>query len=227
MEYADQSLAELLLRRALTQEEAWELLLPTVEALASLHRRHLVHGHLKPSNILVVGDTVKLSSDTIRAANEVARSNGRSSVYDPPESSGGTAGDIWALGATLAEGLTLAHPSGPVEPGQEPVLPRDFPPAFADAVRRCLSYEPTERPAVADLKAWMDFAAHQPIDPIPPAADVATVRKSAVRQAQERPGVQRSPDNPAPKKPFPRRRLLAFVIAGSVVILLVCWAAVK
>jgi serine/threonine protein kinase len=97
MEYADQNLAELLLHRALTREEAWELLLPTVDALAFLHRKHLVQGHLKPSNILVVGDTLKLSSDTIRAAGEVAGSNGRPSVYDPPEASGGTAGDIWAL----------------------------------------------------------------------------------------------------------------------------------
>ena len=209
MEHADQNLADLLLRRALIGEEAWELLLPTVDALAFLHRKHLVHGHLKPSNILVVGDTLKLSSDTIRAANEVARTNGRSSVYDPPESSGGTAGDVWALGATLAEGLTLAHPSGPVEPGEEPVLPPDFPPTFADAVRRCLSYEPTERPSVADLKAWMTLAAQEPIDSIPPAADVAPVRESA------------------PKRPFPTRRLLAFLIAGSVVILLACWAAVS
>jgi Protein kinase domain len=227
MEYADQNLADLLLRRALTREEAWELLLPTVDALAFLHRRHWVHGHLKPSNILVVGDTVKLSSDTIRTANEAARSNGRSSVYDPPEASGGTAGDIWALGATLAEGLTLAHPSGPVEPGEEPVLPRDFPPTFADAVRRCLSYEPTERPSVADLKGWMTLAAQQPIDSTLAAEDVAPVRKSAVRQAQERPAVQGSPDNAAPKQSLPTRRLLAFLIAGSVVILLVCWAAMS
>jgi hypothetical protein len=209
MEYADQTLAELLLRRALTREETWELLLPTVDALAFLHRKHWVHGSLKPSNILVVGDTVKLSSDTICAANEVARSNGRSSVYDPPEANGGTAGDIWSLGATLAEGLTLAHPLGPVEPGAEPLLPRDFPPTFADAVRRCLSYEPTERPSIADLKGWMTLAAQEPIDSTPVAADVAPVRESA------------------PKKSFPTRPLLAFLIAGAVVILLVCWAAVS
>src|ERR1700738_2582651 len=178
MEYADQNLADLLLNRALTREEAWELLLPTVDALAFLHRRRLVQGHLKPSNILVVGDTVKLSSDTIRAADEVAGGNGRPSVYDPPETSGGAAGDIWALGITLAEGLTGAHPWGPGELGKEPVLPRDFPPTFADAVRRCLSYEPTERPAGADLKAWMKLGPEQPVDSIPPAADVARMRES-------------------------------------------------
>jgi outer membrane biosynthesis protein TonB len=222
MEYADQNLAELLLHRALTREEAWELLLPTVDALAFLHRKHLVQGHLKPSNILVVGDTLKLSSDTIRAAGEVAGSNGRPSVYDPPEASGGTAGDIWALGVTLAEGLARAHPSGPVESGMEAVLPRDFPPAFADAVRRCLSYEPTDRPAVADLKAWTQVGAQQAIDSVPAAADVAT----AVGEAPKRVGVQGLPDDAAPEEPFSRRRSLAFPIVGSVLILLACWAAV-
>ena len=158
MESADQNLAELLLRRALTREEAWELLLPIVDVLAFLHRKHLVQGHLKPSNILVVGDTLKLSSDTIRGVGQAAGSYRRQSVYDPPEKNSSTPGDIWALGVTLAEGLTQAHPSGTVEPGEEPVLPPDFPPTFADAVRRCLSYEPTERPSAADLKSWMRVA---------------------------------------------------------------------
>lgn len=159
MESADQNLGDLLLRRALTQEEAWELLLPLVDALAYLHRRHLVQGHLKPSNILAVGHTVKLSSDTIHRVGQGAGSCRGPSVYDPPETQGGTAGDIWALGVTLAEALTQAHPSGTVEPGEEPALPRDFPPPFADAVRRCLSYEPSERPSVSDLKAWIQAVA--------------------------------------------------------------------
>jgi hypothetical protein len=227
MEYADQNLADLLQRRALTQEEAWELLLPTVDALAFLHRRHLVHGHLKPSNILVVGDTVKLSSDRIRAAAEVARSNGRRSVYDSPEADGGTASDIWAFGVTLAEGLTRAYPSGAFEPGKEVIISRDFPPAFADAVRRCMSYEPNERPSATDLKDWIKDATQQPVVSIPPASDVATLREPAVTTAAGRPGMQGLPGNAESQKPAPRRRSLAFLIAGSVVILLICWAAVR
>src|SRR5919109_5076049 len=56
MEYADQSLAQVLGRRALTQDEAREMLLPTLKALAFLHTRNLVQGQLKPSNVLAVGD---------------------------------------------------------------------------------------------------------------------------------------------------------------------------
>src|SRR6516164_6272049 len=59
MEYADQTLAQLLLHRALTEEEAREMLLPTLDALTFLHGRNLVQGQLKPANILVVGDQLK------------------------------------------------------------------------------------------------------------------------------------------------------------------------
>src|ERR1700757_4814352 len=65
MEYADQTLAQLLLHRALTDDEALEMLLPTLDALAFLHGRNLVQGQLKPTNILVVGDHLKLASDPI------------------------------------------------------------------------------------------------------------------------------------------------------------------
>ena len=44
MEYADQTLAQLLLHRALTDAEAREMLLPTLDALAFLHGRNLVQG---------------------------------------------------------------------------------------------------------------------------------------------------------------------------------------
>src|SRR5262249_9881452 len=70
MEYADQTLAQLLLNRALTDDEAREMLPPILDALAFLHSRNLLQGQLKPTNILVVGDQLKLASDTIRRASE-------------------------------------------------------------------------------------------------------------------------------------------------------------
>src|SRR5207302_2572311 len=70
MEYAEQTLSQILLHRALTPEEVREMLLPTLDALDFLHRKNLVHGRLKPSNILVVDDHLKLASDTIRPAGE-------------------------------------------------------------------------------------------------------------------------------------------------------------
>ncbi len=66
MEYADQTLAQVLERRPLTEDEAREMLVPVLAALEYLHSANLAHGSLKPSNILVVGDQLKLASDTVR-----------------------------------------------------------------------------------------------------------------------------------------------------------------
>jgi TonB family protein len=158
MEYADQNLAQLLESRALTEIEARETVPPVLEALAFLHSRNLVQGQLKPSNILVVGEQLKLASDTIRPAGEAATSISMQSVYDPPEGRDGsfsTAGDVWALGVTLYEALTRTTPARPDERSHGVVLPPDFPPASADVIRECLSRRPGDRPSVAALQAWV------------------------------------------------------------------------
>jgi hypothetical protein len=164
MEYADQTLAELLTHRALTDDEAREMLLPVLDALAYLHRQEIVQGQLKPSNILVVGDQLKVSSDTIRRLSEGATSTHAPTAYDPPEARQGStspASDIWALGITLCEALTRRLPSGLSEPGEAPVLPADFSPVFRDIVTRCLSPEPNDRPGLKELAA---FARGQPTE---------------------------------------------------------------
>src|SRR5208282_4531032 len=85
MEYADQTLAQLLQRRSLTEDEAREMLAPMLDALTFLQGQGLVQGQLKPANILVVGDQLKLASDTVRRVGEGAISSHAITVYDPPE----------------------------------------------------------------------------------------------------------------------------------------------
>jgi TonB family protein len=165
MEYADQTLAQLLAHRALTEDEARELLLPALDALAFLHGQDLVQGQLKPTNILVVGDQLKLAADTVRRLSEGAISTHVPTPYDPPEARQGStspAGDIWGLGVTLFEALTRRLPSGLGEPGEAPLLPADFSPAFRDLVARCLSINPQDRPTLSELTA---FARGQPPEP--------------------------------------------------------------
>jgi TonB family protein len=192
MEYADQTLAQLLLHRALAEDEAREMLVPTLDALAFLHGRNLVQGELKPTNILVVGDQLKLASDTIRRVGE-GRTRGRT-MSDSPEdwhASSSTAADIRALGVTLFEALTRRRLSGSGEPGDAAVaLPADFSATFHDVVTHCLSPNPQDRPSVTDLLAWAGQSSAQPA----PAAV-----EPVVLVAPEQPG---TPD-PVPARPPP------------------------
>jgi hypothetical protein len=155
MEYADQNLAQLLEHRAMTAAEAREMLPPVLGALAFLHNRNLLQGQLKPANVLVVGDQIKLASDTIRAIGDTAAIN-MVSAYDPPELQDGirsTAGDIWALGVTLFEALTRKPPLGLEVRPEGIALPADFPATFREIVTWCLSRRPYDRPKVAELDA--------------------------------------------------------------------------
>lgn len=174
MEYAAESLSQVLPIRALTAGEARETLLPTLDALAYLHRKNLVQGQLKPSNILVVNDQLKLASDTIRPANDSAAPIAKSSVYDPPEARDGkmsTSGDIWALGVTLVESLTQSSPVWPDEGSETASWNESLPATFVETVRRCLSRNPAARPTVAELEARFKRAPQVPVLSIPSRAE--------------------------------------------------------
>ena len=67
-EYAEENLSQILPERALTAEEVRALLPPVLEALQFVHEKGFVHGHIQPSNILAIGDQVKLSSDALQRA---------------------------------------------------------------------------------------------------------------------------------------------------------------
>jgi outer membrane biosynthesis protein TonB len=235
MEYADQTLAQLLLRRALTDDEAREMLLPTLNALAFLHGRNLVQGQLKPANILVVGDQLKLASDRIRRVSEGTMSTNTPTVYDPPEArhgSSSTAGDIWALGVSLFEALTRRPPSDLGEPREAIVLPADFSAAFRDIVARCLSPSPQDRPSVAELVDWscgrsagsVPAATIQPAAVVPP--EPRTPESAPPRTASPR--VAPEAARPAPSvAQSPKPRALLTVMVGAVVILALGWTGVR
>jgi TonB family protein len=152
-EYAEQNLAQILPHRALTADEMTEMLIPTLDALAFLHRQNLVHGQLKPPNFLVVNDQLKLSSDTIRTIGEAAFV-AKPTVYDAPEAISGaasTAADVWSLGVSVIEALTQSPP-GPGVQSDKILLPSTVSPAFADTFRRCMSLDPGNRPTVSALR---------------------------------------------------------------------------
>lgn len=66
MEPADANLADLLKERPLTQAEATQVAISIVAAVATLHERGLIHGSIDASQIVAVGETVKLRTDCVR-----------------------------------------------------------------------------------------------------------------------------------------------------------------
>lgn len=234
MEYADQTLAQLLLRRALTDDEAREMLLPMLDALAFLHSQKLVQGQLKPANILVVGDQLKLASDTIRRVSEDRTSTNTPTVYDPPESRHGgsfTAGDIWALGVSLFEAFTR-RPPHLGDSGEAVVLPADFSPAFREVVARCLRPNPQDRPSATELVAWArGQAAGSALAAISQPAALVPREPSTPEPAPPRTAPpQVAPDAARPALPMAQSlkpRALLTTMLGAVVIVVLGWTGAR
>jgi len=156
-EYAEESLAQILPYRTLTPEEARETLQPLLDALAYIHAKGFVHGHLKPANIMAVGDQIKVSADRLCGAGESSRVLGAPSIYAAPEmlNGGGVspASDVWSLGMTLVEALTQSPPVAGRSGQTELVLPETLPEPFFDIASHSLRRNPQQRWTVADIAA--------------------------------------------------------------------------
>jgi TonB family protein len=153
-ERADEDLSQVLTSRPLTPSEAREMLGPVLNALAFLHGKGFVHGHIKPANIMAVDDQVKISSDGLWRMAESGGTLGKAGPYDPPEATGGRispAGDVWSLGMTLVEVLTQRLPAWERTEQGEPALPPSLPAEFIDLARRCLRRDPQLRWTVPDV----------------------------------------------------------------------------
>lgn len=228
MDYAEQTLSQILRNRALTPDEVREMLPATLKALEFLHGKNLVQGGLKPSNILVVEDQLRLASDTVRPAGELSAMIGTHSAYAPPEAKHGgfsAPGDIWALGVTMVEALTQQLPTWPHGLSETAALPAALPPAFAPIVRRCLDRNPANRPTVADLEAWLNPAPQLPAASSPQApASLPDLPGPKVDSpaSQAKPAVLAQPDR-APSEPA-KRRFMIGAIAGLFIAVVAAWA---
>ena len=155
-EFTDENLGQILPQRALTPAEARDMLQPVLEVLTYLHGEGLVHGELRPANIMAVDDQLKLSSEGIRQAGEKSGEFGSRSVYDAPETASGEkspAADIWALGVTLVEALTQRSPA--IQGSGEAQVPNSLPEPFPDIVRHCLVRDPHRRWTSGAIAAWL------------------------------------------------------------------------
>ncbi|MGO9930717.1 MAG: serine/threonine-protein kinase [Steroidobacteraceae bacterium] len=228
MEYAEQTLSQILPQRPLTADEVRETLPPILSALAFLHGRNLVQGQLKPSNVLVVDDQLKLASDTIRPAGESTATITEPSVYDPPEAYSGSAsaaGDIWSLGITLTEALTQRAPSLPDSGLATALLSSAVPRTLVDIVRQCLNQNPVSRPTVMQLEAQISRAPQLPPASLPQAPvavsqpSVSVTKLELIAEAR----IRAAPGSTTPPEESPIKRRMVPAIAVIFTLLVAVW----
>jgi TonB family protein len=194
-ERADEDLAQLLPRRALTPDETSGMLAAVLPTLDFLHENGFVHAGVKPSNIHAIGDNVKLSADRIVPAGESASTWPLGAPFAAPESVLFPASDMWSLGVSICETLTKVLPQQ--RPSGRFVLP-ELPPPYQEIVRSTLVEDVTLRITLDRVRSLLDpsyVAKHRATpttnEPAPAHADPAPVDSPYIRP----PEVPNSPES--------------------------------
>jgi TonB family protein len=156
MEYADENLAQVLPSRALTAGEAGQMLPPLVEGLSYLHRKGFVHGRIQPSNVMAVGETLKLSTDCVQKVGDPATQPeaGKPGYAAPEGPRNIPASDVWSLGAILVSALATES-RGQASEQQLTLVPNSIPEPFRRIARECLRVNPSDRCTLEQIESWM------------------------------------------------------------------------
>jgi len=166
-------LSQVIPERALSADETREMLDPIIDALSYLHTKGFVHGHLKPSNVLVVDNQLKLSTDSLLFSGETLNRQPTQGSSDGPLDGSGTitpAMDVWSLGITIIEALTQHPPEWNKSNGRAPVVPESVPKPFSQIAMRCLQLDPASRCTLSDVKSLLagnGGSYHGPIQHLP------------------------------------------------------------
>jgi len=224
---------------------AAEVVAQVADALGHVHGRGVVHGDVKPGNILVPvdGTPVRLADFGVaRPLDAVGRATHATPEYVAPEVVGGAAPtpatDVYALGTVLFE---LVCGRTPYRGGTAtevllrhamcvPVAPAGMPAALWPVIEECLALEPASRPRAADLAGRLRTASAA-LDGLPALhalhAEAVTwwARSASPASAARAAGVVSAPTPEAGVVSAPtrrgRRRVVAAVAAGAALIALV------
>lgn len=228
MELADPGLQELIERGELLDlEAARELLRSLAEGLQAIHKQGLCHGHVRPTNVLRVGKTWKLSGMELSGVRGKLNDFGFDEhlfVYRAPETfeRGGEqpAIDMWSLGVVVHMAMTGRLPFEEGERlskgdmiwrilNQDP-RPQALPEPLGPIVRGCLLREPSERLTPTKLLAKLEGKDLPPeatprvtLDPL---RESRTLIPPEVPQAKE-PVPETPKEPPPPPRPRPPRAL--------------------
>jgi TonB family protein len=169
MEYAEETVDQVLPVRPLSMAEVGELLPPVLNALSFLHAQGLVHSRIKPSNICAVKNQVKLAIDSVHPTNQKVLPYSLT-AYDSPESESGNlavGADMWSLGMTLVAAFDQRPLTWSRSNALDPAVPRSVPAPYAQIARGCLRMIAAERSSLAGIKELMPQAPSLP-KPIAP-----------------------------------------------------------
>lgn len=214
-EFSDEILADILPTRALTADEVRELLDPVIDALGYLHARGFIHGRLKPSNLLVIGEQLKLSVDSVQAMGAAAV-RPMPTIHDAPEMAEGTvsaAADVWSLGVTIVEALTQELPVWEGTVGERLAVPAGIPEPLAKIVDGCLEADPANRWTLAQVEAELH----------PEAARSREHGKTEKHSNIEKSSVAERTVNAASRPPRPRLAVIAASVVVLVTAVLLVW----
>src|ERR1700686_2586851 len=186
MEYAEEDLSQILPHRPLVPGEAADMLPPLLDALSFVHSKQFLHSRIKPSNVLAVGNQLKLSGDQVVAAAEMNSARKRRDAYDAPEMGAGIvspAGDVWSVGVTLVTALTQNASFAEGTSSNDPNLPATVPEPFRGIARECLHLDPKRRCSIAEIQKRLPPAGRSV--PAPPATPQQTTHPSSPQAAPE------------------------------------------
>jgi Protein kinase domain len=200
---------------------AWSLLALAAglaKSLTAIHAAGVVHGDLKPSNVLLAPDGPRVIDFGISQAAEaapLARAGlvvGTPSFMAPEQAAGeevGPRSDVFSLGAVLAFAATGRKPFGAGPPAA--VLERvvrvaadleDAPAAVRPLIEQCLAKDPLRRPTAAELLARVT-AAQSAMGP----------RSEPAPAGADRPGIPRA--HGGRRRPLITAAAVAVILAAS------------
>ena len=220
--------------------EVTAVLLGIAGALQSAHARHVVHGDIKPSNILFTADGHPLLSDFGAAAVGATPTSGTPEYLDPAVAGGASydeRSDIYALAVVGFEMLTGRRPHESEEAGDlwecgEEAraahvsatllqLAPGTPLKLAAVIAAALHPDPSQRPDSAEaFRAALQTAvrglpntAVVPGRAVPDARAVAARTEPPTRRFGQRPPARREPSEDRPRTPWCRVAIVAAALA--------------